>query len=351
MKVCFVLPKSQMEIVGGYKIVYEYANRLTEHGIDVMIMHLNSRSLKRYHIPTVMRRAIMDTIMRIEPRWFPLSKEVKKISDFSEKSLELVNQCDAVVATAVSTASFVNKLPETVKKCYFIQGFENWSVSESELYKTYGYGMRNYVVSNWLKSIVDAHSEKESILLSNPIDDRVYREVTPYSLREGNSVGVLYNPNECKGFDYALKAIVRLKELFPDLTVKVFGSFSRPKSLPKWIQYKKKASQQETVALYNSVRVFLCASIDEGFGLTGYEAMACGCVLVTSNFQGAMEYVCDGENALVSERKDVEAMVRNVSKVFADDKLAICLSENGKKTVSQTTWDSTISKFLLSLKE
>lgn len=61
---------------------------------------------------------------------------------------------DIIIATLVSTAKAVTSLnSEKGKKFYFIQGFENWYMSNDELYETYDLGMSNIVVSNWLKRI------------------------------------------------------------------------------------------------------------------------------------------------------------------------------------------------------
>ena len=39
VKVAFVLPVPNSKIIGGYKVTYEYANFLAEHGLDVTIIY------------------------------------------------------------------------------------------------------------------------------------------------------------------------------------------------------------------------------------------------------------------------------------------------------------------------
>ncbi len=348
MRICFVLPANTNKATGGYKIVYEYANRLCNKGFDVSILYLNSFSLKRFYIPRIIKRVFFDFINCFEPRWFHLDKRIEKVSDFSNKRLiDLYKYSAVVVATsAATTAKYVRYNFLTNKKIYLIQGKENWSLTEGELNETYRLGMTNVVVSKWLKEIVDSVSKKESILLSNPIDNTIYIEKTPYFKRYKHSIGVLYNPNECKGFQFAIQAINKVKNIYPDLIVYAFGAFDRPKNLPNWIIYKKNAAQKETVDIYNSVRVYLCASIEEGFGLTGLESIACGCVLVTTDFQGAKEYAKDDENALVSPVCDVDALVKNICRVFEDDTLAIKLTNNGKKSASLANWDKAVNKLI-----
>ena len=45
MNICFVLPRMSNKAVGGYKIVYEYANRLADRGHSVSILFLNTNYL------------------------------------------------------------------------------------------------------------------------------------------------------------------------------------------------------------------------------------------------------------------------------------------------------------------
>lgn len=68
-----------------------------------------------------------------------------------------------------------------------------------------------------------------------------------------------------KGLKNAFKVLDKLKQKYPDLKVIMFGKFPKPE-LPNWITYYKGASQKKTVEIYNSVKVFLCSTIEEGFG-------------------------------------------------------------------------------------
>lgn len=46
MRICFVLPGVARQPVGGYKMAYEYANRLVKENHDVSILYLNQDFLK-----------------------------------------------------------------------------------------------------------------------------------------------------------------------------------------------------------------------------------------------------------------------------------------------------------------
>ncbi|MEI3210934.1 MAG: hypothetical protein V8S42_00375 [Lachnospiraceae bacterium] len=80
MKVCFVLPKFSRKPIGGFKIVFEYANRMSKRGHQVEILFLNESAFETWNIPTVIKRKASDFLTIIEPRWFELNPSIKKIS-------------------------------------------------------------------------------------------------------------------------------------------------------------------------------------------------------------------------------------------------------------------------------
>ena len=247
-------------------------------------------------------------------------------------------------ATGIQTVEVVKNNFNNARKLYLIQGYENWGVSEDYLHSTYNYGFCNIVVSRWLKDVVDKYSKEKSYLLKNPIDTKVYRRINSQYERKNHSIGLLYHTDEIKGVKFALEAIYRLKEEYTDLTVEMFGMFPTPKDLPNWINYKKSASQAETVDIYNKVQIFLCATIEEGYGLTGLEAMACGACLVSTSYKGVREYAKNDYNALLSPIKNVDKLVENVRTLFESDEKRNVLSQNGVESVKQYSWDNAMNR-------
>lgn len=72
--------------------------------------------------------------------------------------------------------------------------------------------------------------------------------------------------------------------------------------------------------------------------------MACGCSVVSSN-RAVLEYAVDGENALLSPVRDVDAMVNNIVRLFEDDELIKRISENGVKTGKERSLEKSAQKF------
>lgn len=347
MRICFILPVAHRTPVGGYKIVFEYANRLSNEGHQISLLFLNDELLSKYHLPKLLDKKLCHFLTKIRPNWFTLNTRINKISSLDNDANEVLHHSDVLIFTAVETvlklwdqASEIN-----CKKAYFIQDYENWNVSDEKCQKTYGLEMTNIVISKWLKDIVDRYSREPSVLIRDPIDLSVYKIIVPPDKRKIHSIGILYHTMAHKGFKYALEAVKKLKEKYSDLEVYVFGVYEKPDDLPNYCSYLRDATQEQTVEIYNKVSVWLCATVDEGFGLTGLEAMACGDVLVSTAYTGVFEYAQDGYNALLSPVKNVEAMVENVERVFEDETLRDKLLNNSKISVQAFSWKIAVSKF------
>ena len=346
MKICFVFRKFTLAPVGGYKIAFEYANRLAERNHEVSLLFINDIAIASYKFPRLVKGILCDFFTSIEPQWFPLRKEIKKYSAFNHNLPKKLLGVDIAVATAVETVDYVGKTFQKAKKMYLIQGYEIWNKTEQEVHETYALGYSNIVVASWLQNIVNQYSKKPCTLIKNPIDINVYCCHVEQQNRVPHSVAFLYHRNECKGVKYAIEAVERIKKIYPDLKAYSFGTVKNPEDLPKYVEYIYCASQKQTVEIYNKSTIFLCTTISEGYGLTGLEAMACGAVLISTGYLGVYEYAVDGVNALLSPIKDVSALVSNVCKVFEDRDLRLRLSKYGIQSVQKLfTWEMAVDKF------
>lgn len=343
MKICFVLPKFTRQPIGGYKIIFEYANRLVENGEKVNILFINDGALQRFKIPDFLKKIIISFVTQIEPRWFNLDKRIKKVSNLDRNYLKEMEDLDVCFATGVQTVDEVKFKINSKKKLYFIQGYENWQVDKTYLHETYHY-FTNIVVSTWLKKKVEPFSQGNVYLIKNPIDIKQYKCYIPQDGRKCHTIGLLYHKEKIKGLKYSLEAVKKVHDVYPDTLVYMFGMFPKPKDLPEWIHYTRGASQSETIEIYNRVQVFLCGSIEEGYGLTGLEAMACGACLVSTNYSGVREYAINGYNSLLSPIKDSKALADNILFLFENKSERSRISNNGIKTVKEFSWESALEK-------
>lgn len=93
--------------------------------------------------------------------------------------------------------------------------------------------------------------------------------------------------------------------------------------------------------IYNAADIFCTTSIDEVFGLTVTESMACGGPVVGFRVGGIPEQVTENCGILVNS-KNTEALGRALEKLLNDDELRKKFSKNCRKRVLQ---NYTIEKF------
>jgi glycosyltransferase involved in cell wall biosynthesis len=346
MRITFVIDGFFRKPVGGAKIIYQYANHFCRRGHQVTIVFCMPRPAVRLEgrVPYNVRRIAAKCIVEQGPRWFPLEKNVRRIFT-TAFSADTIPDGDAVFATAVETARPVAALPERKgKKFYLIQGLENWRYSDEAVYETYRLGMTNITIAEWLKNLVCEKSGRDAVCIPNGIDSSTFQVKVPNRERYPHSISMIYQNGKYKGFEYGYAVLLKLKERYPDMRCHIFGVSKRKPEWPKWIQYTSNASEKELVSIYNSASVFLCSSVEEGFGLCGAESMACGCAFATSGYRGVYTYARDGFNALISPVKDVDALYRDVSRLFDDAGLREFISKNGVESMQDFSLDKAFAR-------
>jgi len=298
-KVVFILTEPTRHIVGGYKMVYLYANALIRAGFEVEIVY---RCYKRYSnlLMNSANHAFRYALTKKRIGWYPLSAKVKR--RLAYHGLESIHDC-IVFATAAKTAKDVweHKIQQNNKVFYLIQDYETWTMSETMIDETFRYGFKNIVVSRWLEKLVCEKASIKPYYIPNGIDTAVFSARMNYGERPAHSIAMLFHTQARKGTEVGIKAIKGIKNLFPDLTVDLFGSPKRPKELPDWIHYTRNANPSEVAEIFNRNRICFVTSKREGFGLTGLEAMACGAMLITTPCDGVLDYAINEENCFVTK--------------------------------------------------
>lgn len=100
--------------------------------------------------------------------------------------------------------------------------------------------------------------------------------------------------------------------------------------------------QDWLVALYNKCRVFVFASLYEGFGLPVLEAMCCGAPVVTSNCSSLPEVA--GEAAVLVDPSDAAQICKGLARVLESAALEKELREAGAARAKLFSWDKTARK-------
>jgi glycosyltransferase involved in cell wall biosynthesis len=102
------------------------------------------------------------------------------------------------------------------------------------------------------------------------------------------------------------------------------------KQKPDWMNYVLNASRAEMAQVMRQMDIWVVASHTEGLGRLTLEAMSAGCAIVATN-TGA-EFLKDGENCVLFEPGDQNALNNALDKVITDDGLRKRLIEGGYAT-------------------
>lgn len=348
MKITFCLPLQGWKPIGGFKVVYEYANRLAQKGHEVSVVHPASmfrhkvlsaawfRAVGKYIYFWLTRRYGPDS-------WFRLASSVQNRWVFTLDSKSLPN-ADIVVATAWETAQWVWECPsDKGSKFYLVQHAELWSGTQVQIENTWRLPFQRIVISEWLKREL-AEKGLDSHLIYNGLDHQDFYVEADIKERNPLSICMLYHKQPWKGCAEAIAALQLVKKRHPGLTVLLFGNDFADGPLPSWMGFTKSPSGASLRKIYNQAAIFVNASWGEGWGLTPCEAMQCGCAVATTAVQGHLEYAEDNMNALLSEAHDVLGLADNICTLIENTPLRQRLAETGVRAMQSFDWQRSVEQ-------
>ncbi len=349
MKITFVLPGYTEFPIGGYKVIYEYANRLVRRGHEVTIAYRQRRfAVRRPFRPLRswlgrQKALLADYSRRPHVGWFALDDKVKLIK-VPDLDAHHVPNADAIFATAWQTASCVNNYSsDKGEKFYLIQHYEGlFHGVKTQVDQTFRYPMTRIVVSSWLQQILHQHFDADSELIINPIDfDLFYPTRKTYNRRI--RICMFYHVWEWKGMRDGIEAFRLAQKKCPDIQLVLFGSHTRHVDDID-CEYHFRPTNAELRQIYNSCDIFLCPSWAEGFGLTSAEALACRCCLVSTDTGGNRDFAIDEETALLSPPKDPPLLAENLVRVIQNRELLSKLALAGFERVHRFTWEDALGR-------
>ena len=336
---------------GGDRVCAIYARQLIDRGHNVNVVAPKTKPL-----------TIRQQLKRIFSGngWLPLAKKMQNhfaLLGINVTYLDATRpvtgndlpDADAVVATWWETAEWVAELPDSKGvKTYFIQHHEIHKYQPVERVKrTYSLPLHKITISNWLLHLMqDTYQDPFVSLVPNSVDFNVFF-ASPRKKQTAPTLGFLYAESEFKGVDTALKVIERVKMHMPELRVLCFGKKKPNKSvLPNYFEGEYNPQQEDLRKIYGQCDVWLCCSINEGFGLTILEAMACRCPSVSTKSGGPEDIIEQGENGFLCEVNDVNNLAASVIQVLEmSDQEWLALSNAALARATRYSWQDATDLF------
>lgn len=356
MKISFILPA--LCGAGGIDVVYEHANRLTKNNEVTIYAPIITYNLMRGNILIDLLKQIYATLKTI--KWFYVDKLPCIMSDRKKVTIKpvlLINNrhlkdADCVIATAWCTAYDVSRLSESKgEKVYFVQGYEIWD-NEKLGKKSYALPLHKIVIAKWIKDklISECGCKEEIPVINNGIDTNIYKPKERTEKDKFINCIMLDHDLEKKGVKFGLEAFNKAKEKVPELKLTMFG---RKKSsyVTNEIKYYKNPKKNILIDLYQSSDIFIFPSIEEGWGLTPIEAMACKCAVVGTNVGCMLDIGVNEKNVLLCNPKDTDKMAEGIIRLAKDAELRKSIANCGYETVQKLDWETSTLKFESELKK
>lgn len=360
--IVWFLPCRDTGPIGGFKVIYEYANRFAADGYEVILVYPQFLKLNKHKSIFLnflrwsinLLRYFYNKTKRIgcAPNWFRLNPHIHCEYVFRFRNSKTLKIHGAkFVATAIATSFELAGITqiESKNKFYFIQDFENWNgITNERVYDSYRLPLKKIVIAPWLLDKVKKMNETAS-LVPNGFDFEYFKMTNAIEKRSPHEVAMLYHRDDRKRCADAIAALKIVKDKIPDLHVIMFGTPERP-NVPNWFAYFRRPDRETHNAIYNNASIFIAASAQEGFGLTVGEAMICGCAVACTDNGGFSMMVKNNETGLLSPIYDTEKLAENIVTLIENDSLRIRLAKAGNEFIQQFTWERAYRKFKVALK-
>jgi len=331
MDITFLVPCKDM--AGGLRVVAAYGNALIRRGHRVSVLYPR-RNL-----------SFRESLRKKKRQWLYREKDHLdyfrgELREVPRLAREYTPEADILVATAWETAEIAKDFSERYgRKFYLIQHYETWSGSREKVDATFRYPFQKIVISKWLKRVVEEKSGETDIPLITNGKDFFLSEALGEGFEKKYDVGMLYSPVAFKRTDDGIASIRKVMEEYRNLRAVFFGSEFPRKPLPPNARFFRRPSQDIIRNIYLSTRVWISPSLIEGFCLPALEAVSLGCVVVAANSLGIEDIIENGQNGILVEPENPEALARKILLVLKDPELEMRLKIAGLQRSESFSWE------------
>jgi len=350
MKITFVVPA--LNLTGGLRVISIYAELLSRKGHTVTVVSPNKKTpTLKDRVKTVLKWKGYQFKSYFDTTFFE-NADYRVVLSRNESQIfqEDVPDADIVIATFWSTAEWVAEFsPKKGRKVYFIQGYEvhPW-MPKRRVEATFKLPFKKIVVSKWIADILyNKYSLSDVTIVGNGVDDKQFYS-RPRSKNACFTVGVMYaNELSPKGCNTSIAAVLKARELIPNVKLVAFARRSPVASLPlpENSEFYLKPAQEDIRAIYGQCDAWLFGSRSEGFGLPILEAMACGTPVIGTRAGAAPELLQQGAGFLV-DVDDVDAMAAAIVKMAKmEAKEWLTFSDNAFAVAKEHSWVKKVDEF------
>jgi len=169
----------------------------------------------------------------------------------------------------------------------------------------------------------------------------------PPAEERGALVTMMTHATDWKATSDGLTALARVQTAVPEVELRLFGALEP--SVPA--TFLGRLSPPQVAELLRRVAVLVLPSWEEGLGLPGIEALACGAALASTDTKGGGDYALSGQTALVTPPRDPGRLADSVIRLLREPELRGRLARRGREHVLATypPWPEATAAFARAL--
>ncbi|MBT1803245.1 glycosyltransferase family 4 protein [Enterobacter hormaechei] len=350
-KIAIILPGPRREPVGGYKVLYQYADHLASNGWQVDFIYLTNDLVCNSRFSGVkgkIKKIIFSTFFT--PEWFTFRSKYITHRVTDEMDFDSFKCYEKVICSSVETFIYISEKTTLDRKkiIYFVQDYECWNVNKDRVDETLSHKDIEYItISDDLCHKIIQAGGNVVLVLYNGINKTDFYNYKLWESRPDSSFLFLYHPNKRKGCDELLEGLCKVNKDKVNTRFSCFSAYPKPKDFPSFINYFYRPKLSDLNELYNNNRFFICSSDYEGFGLTPAEAAFAGEIVLSTKNGGVEQYIQHGVNGFLIPAKDSDAFVQIIfDMIKKESSLADFSRVSSKSIVSMLNLDVNFEKLL-----
>ncbi len=354
MRINIILPGFADSPIGGFKVQYEYANRLARAGHRVTIHH--GLSPKRFFsFRGLASFAVRNLRSRRDVTWFRLDRSIDcRAVPYLRPSL--IKRADITILTSYLTSEAVSRTtPRTGPLVQIVYDFEVWATGPPGIRRRVQTALQradvhhiatSQAVEDMLRSI--GVTPIATIQCGLTLPDPETR--LPPTIERKPIVGFALRDGAHRGLTEMIEAMEIVRRNEPEVTFECFGAGST-ELLPPHVVAHGYVRDDELMEFYRRCMIFVSASYAEGFGLPAAEAMANGAAVVVAENGGSADFAFHDDTAIVVPPRDGPAIADAVLALVKDEDTRAKITSRGIELSTAMGWSKPAAQLMATLED
>jgi glycosyltransferase involved in cell wall biosynthesis len=370
--------KVNIGVVGRFH-AFDLAKQLQKYKLlNKLITTYPKFKVKEWEIESdkIVSEIFLEILRRYGNRISYISKEnINKFISIkhAKYAISYLNQCDIYIGWSGSSLETLIEAKKRGVTTILERGSTHYTYQQNILFEEFNkYGLKfniNYDI--WARELLE-YELCDYISIPSSFVKRTFMEkgipenkllVNPYGVdlsnfkqipKEDDIFRIIFAGGGSlrKGYHYLLQAFYELD--LPNCELWHLGSVN-DEMRPYIEKYKHKnwilkghKPQNELYKYYSQGSVFILPSLEDGFSMVQFQAMACGLPLVCTTNTGGEDLISkDGEEGFVIPIRDVEAIKEKILYLYENQNICKEMGKKAKKRVSNGfTWEDYGNRYI-----